>query len=209
MNLYVLFGAISLIDEKLIDDHFSQRSIFLSKNNNDYKTIAKLAIIITSLCLITAITISSVAFLTPRKYSLDYNYSSSAEFEDYILEKNVWIYYWHGNRIKMELVNLPCSANNIFITWRHLNNIDESVVLKEYKITTNGKESLVYTASGETFIQYQLGETAVAEITISKNFVDIVDKDNIKRIENSLKYTFASYSKDIKLTKENITITYE
>ena len=186
-----------------------ESSIFLSKNNNDYKTIAKLAIIITSLCLITAITTSSVAFLTPRKYSLDYNYSSSAEFEDYILEKNVWIYYWHGNRIKMELVNLPCSANNIFITWRHLNNIDESVVLKEYKITTNGKESLVYTASGETFIQYQLGETAVAEITISKNFVDIVDKDNIKRIENSLKYTFASYSKDIKLTKENITITYE
>lgn len=209
MKQLVLTEAITLIDEKLIDEHYLQRAEFLSEIEKKHKIAGNTALLIASICLVTSMTILGVSFLTPKKYNLDYCYSSSANLEDYILDKNIWVYYLHGNIMKMKLVNLPCTANNVFITWKHLNNIDETIVLKKCRIITNGKESIVYSDNGESVVQYQPGDTATIEITVSKNILDSVNENEVDKLIESLRKTFTSYNKNLKLKQENITIIFE
>ena len=92
-------------------------------------------------CMVLVVMATFAMQYIPTEYNLNYSYVDATGRETYIADKNVWIYYVDKGEIERERVKLPCTAENVFITWKHLNSVGDEVELIECKIVSNGNES--------------------------------------------------------------------
>ena len=140
------------------------------------------AALVACLTLICVITIS---FL-PAKYDLNYSYIGDNGEDTLIANKIVTVYYCEGEKTKSERVNLPCSLQNVFLAWKHLNNIeDDNVVLLTGTITNNG-----YTNENNGIIEYVPGAQRTLIILISNDILKYTNNDNFEKTINSLRKTY-------------------
>ena len=201
MKGYFLIDAISCIDDDLIEHHLKHRE-YLKNRKARRKASAWLkgSIVVAACCLLIA-SVSVIRQYIPVRYELDYKYTENNE-EIYIADENVWIYYVEGTNIKRERVNLPCTAENIFITWRYLNNVGDEVTLISYEVTSNGTVSSSE-FEGDTVVKYEQGDYFILNITVSENLKDYCEKKNSQDLITSLKRSMTEYS-NIEFDEVNI-----
>lgn len=130
----------------------------------------------------------------PKNYNLEYIYTDKDGKEVYTAIENVWIYYMneHGYSAR-ERVSLPANPQNLFLTWKYLNNIGENVTLLKCQITSNGVEHEI-TYDGQTVKNYQMGEHYVLNIVVSSNIAEYIPETQYDATVASLIKTFTNYS---------------
>lgn len=175
-------NAIGHIDDDLVSNSVESKK----KKNNHWVKWGSLAACFALLIIAGTFFIQYI----PTEYDLNYSYIGSDGQEMIIADKSVWIYYIDGGNIKHERVKLPCTAENIFITWKHLNNIGSEVELLEYEIVSNDSES-TSEFEDEGVANYKPGDYFVLNITISDN---LNSYDNQVKLIESLKKTMTDYS---------------
>ena len=180
-----LIHAMGHIDPKLIAD--AAPDVPQKKSVN--KTWVKWASTVAA-CLILVISATFITQYIPTEYSLNYSYVDANGRETFIADKNVWVYYVDNGDIERERVKLPCTAENIFITWKHLNSIGDDVKLLEYKITSNGKE-ITSNFDGKEIANYEQGDYFVLNITVTKNLQSYED---CEALVDSLEKSMSDYS---------------
>lgn len=193
MNNYILLDAISCLDMDLLANHLEQKERNRNKAKNQKKVcILKWSGIAAACCLVLIMTTFVIQYI-PVTYDLDYSYVGMNGEDAYVLNKNVWIYYVDGSNIKRERVNLPCSAKNVFLTWKHLNDIGDDVALISYEIDSNG---MMFNSSfdGENVDNYRQGNYFVLNITVSKNIEDYIEGKDYDSLITSLKRSMSEYS---------------
>ena len=86
--------------------------------------IALVAAVAVLLILTTALTMAIIAFF-PQTYDLDYEIPKHE-----LANKAVQIYYTaEDGKIKRQSVLLPPTAENVFLTWLYLNELDRDIAL--------------------------------------------------------------------------------
>ena len=136
----------------------------------------------------------------PTEYNLNYSYEGDNGEEKYIASKSVWIYYVDNGKIERERVKLPCTAQNVFITWKHLNNIADDVKLLDCKIISNGSES-TSEFEGEGVVNYEQGDYFILNITVTAN---LQSHKNYVELVKSLEKSMTEYS-NIDFDEVNVT----
>ena len=141
-------------------------------------------------CMVLVVMATFAMQYIPTEYNLNYSYVGANGKETYIADKNVWVYYVDNGDIERERVKLPCTAENVFITWKHLNNIGDDVKLIECKIVSNGNES-TSEFEGEGVVNYEQGDYFVLHITVTKN---LQSYEGYEELINSLEKSMSEYS---------------
>lgn len=180
-----LLQAMGRIDPRLIAD--AAPDVAQKKSTN--KTWVKWASLAAA-CLVLVISATFITQYIPTEYNLNYSYVDANGIEMFIANKNVWVYYVDNGDIERERVKLPCTAENVFITWKHLNSIDDDVKLLECKITSNGKE-ITSNFDGKDIVNYNKGDYFVLNITVTKNLQSYKD---CEVLVGSLKKSMSEYS---------------
>ena len=205
MNKYLITDAISYLDADLLAKHLEKKENLKNKASIEKKKSILKWSGIAAACLVVVILATFVVQYIPVSYELDYNYTGSNGEDVYILEKNVWIYYVDGSNIRRERVNLPCTAENIFITWKYLNDIGDDVVLISYQINSNGiGDSSSF--EGEDVDNYKQGNYRVLNITISKNIENYIEGKNYNNLITSLK---RSMTENSNLECDDVNVAFE
>jgi hypothetical protein len=205
MNKYLITDAISYLDADLLAKHLEKKENLKNKASIEKKKSILKWSDIAAACLVVVILATFVVQYIPVSYELDYNYTGSNGEDVYILDKNVWIYYVDGSNIRRERVNLPCTAENIFITWKYLNDIGDDVVLISYQINSNGiGDSSSF--EGEDVDNYKQGNYRVLNITISKNIENYIEGKNYNNLITSLKRSMTEYSN---LEFDDVNVAFE
>lgn len=91
--------------------------------------IALVSVAAALLVLFTLLGAAAIAFF-PKTYDLDYEIPKHQP-----ASRPVQIYYTENGRIKRQSVLLPPSAENIFMTWQHLNGLEDEAALIEIAST--------------------------------------------------------------------------
>lgn len=180
-----LLQAMGRIDPKLIAD--AAPDVPQKKSTN--KMWVKCASAVAA-CLVLVIAVTFITQYIPTEYNLNYSYVGANGKEMYIADENVWIYYVDNGDIERERVKLPCTAENVFITWKHLNKISNDVKLIEYKIISNGNE-ITSEFEGKGVVEYEQGDHLILNITVSEK---LKSYDNQTALIESLKDSMAGYS---------------
>lgn len=187
MNNALKMDVISSIDDDIIENGLKVRNdliefkISKTKRKNKFKWKYAVALVA---CL-TLICVTTISFL-PAKYDLNYSYIGDNGEDILIADKIVTIYYCEDGKTKSERVSLPCSLKNVFLAWKHLNNIeDDNVVLLTGTITNNG-----YTNENNGIIEYVPGDQRTLTIVISNDILKYINNDNFEKIIDSLKKTY-------------------
>lgn len=141
-------------------------------------------------CMVLVVMATFAMQYIPTEYNLNYSYVDANGRETYIADKNVWIYYVDKGEIERERVKLPCTAENVFITWKHLNTIGDEVELIEYKIVSNGNES-TSEFEGQGVANYEPGDYFVLNITVTKN---LQSYEGYELLIDSLEKSMSVYS---------------
>ena len=137
-------------------------------------------------CLVVIFMATFFIQYIPTEYNLNYSYEGDNGEETYIASKSVWIYYVDNGKIERERVKLPCTAQNVFITWKHLNNIADDVKLLDCKIISNGSES-TSEFEGEGVVNYEQGDYFILNITVTANLQSHKNYDElVKSLEKSM-----------------------
>lgn len=205
MNKYLVTDAISYLDADLLAKHLEKKENLKNKASIEKKKSILKWSGIAAACLVVVILATFVVQYIPEIYELDYNYTGSNGEDVYILDKNVWIYYVDGSNIRRERVSLPCTAENIFITWKYLNDIGDDVVLISYQINSNGiGDSSSF--EGEDVDNYKQGNYRVLNITISKNIENYIEGKNYNNLITSLKRSMTEYSN---LEFDEVNVAFE
>ncbi len=205
MNKYLVTDAISYLDADLLANHLEKKENLNNKASSKKKKSIFKWTGIAAACLVVAILATFAVQYIPVSYELDYSYTGSNGEDVYILDKNVWIYYVDGSNIRRERVNLPCTAENVFITWKYLNDIGDDVVLISYQINSNGIEDSS-PFEGEDVDNYKQGNYRVLNITISKNIENYIEGKNYNNLITSLKRSMTEYSN---LEFDEVNVAFE
>ena len=123
-----LIDAITDLDSDILNRYFDMKADLAAKKKPKKRTWVKWASLAAA-CFVLVITATFVTQYIPTEYNLNYSYVGANGKETYIADKNVWIYYVDSGDIERERVKLPCTAENVFITWKHLNTIGDEVEL--------------------------------------------------------------------------------
>lgn len=180
-----LLQAMGRIDPKLIADAAPD----VSQKKSVNKTWVKWASLAAA-CLVLVISATFITQYIPTEYNLNYSYVDANGRETFIADKNVWVYYVDNGDIERERVKLPCTAENVFITWKHLNSIGDDVKLLECKITSNGKD-ITSDFDGKDVVNYNQGDYFVLNITVTKNLQSYED---CEILVDSLEKSMSEYS---------------
>lgn len=180
-----LLQAMGRIDPKLIAD--AAPDVPQKKSTN--KMWVKCASAVAA-CLVLVIAVTFITQYIPTEYNLNYSYVGANGKEMYIADEIVWIYYVDNGDIERERVKLPCTTENVFITWKHLNKISNDVKLIEYKIISNGNE-ITSEFEGKGVVEYEQGDYLILNITVSEK---LKSYDNQTALIESLKDSMAGYS---------------
>ena len=193
MNQKVFNNALNHIDADIVENYLIKKEQNQSMNTKRKPMrLAKWGVVVA--CLSILVVAATVQQYIPQNYNLEYIYTDAEGREVYTASKNVWIYYVDENdRSARERVTLPANPQNLFITWKHLNDIGEDVVLLKCQITSNGEESEI-TYDGKTIVNYQAGNYFVLNIVVSKNITEYIPKAQYEETFESLKKTFTKYS---------------
>ncbi len=201
----LLMDAIGYVDDAYLKKYFSMKETFSTKKQNRKRNIIiKWSAVAACLCLIVVLSSIIIPPYIPTEYNLSYSYVGDDGKEIYIPESNTWIYYVQNNHVKRERVKLPCSAQNIFLTWKHLNNIGDEVKLIKCEILSNGSEYIT-NFDGHDVANYDIGDYFVLDIVISKNIENYVNKTEQETLFETLKKSMTSNS-SIDFDEVNISI---
>lgn len=190
-----IVDAITELDPDILDRYFAMKNESVAKKKSKKCTWMKWASAVAA-CFGLVIAVTFIAQYIPTEYNLNYSYVGDNGKETYIASENVWIYYAENGHIKRERVRLPCTAENVFNTWKHLNSIGDDVKLLECKTTSNGKE-ITSDLDGEEIAHYKQGDRFVLNITVTK---DLRSYAGHEVLVDSLKKTMSEYS-DIDLSE--------
>ena len=144
---------------------------------------ALLTVMLTSVLLI-------VPFI-PKTYDLNYEmpqHQSSGT--------TVRVYYANENgKLQSERVKMPDSAQNVFLTWQHLNAVDEQVQLLNYEVTTQPMAgTTVVPDTLWEFLMQQLGKSDEQTVVTATLSAGITAYENQDALIDSLIQTIAKYA---------------
>lgn len=184
-----LIDAITDLDSDILNRYFDMKADLAAKKKPKKRTWVKWASLAAA-CFVLVIAATFITQYIPTEYNLNYSYVDANGRETYIADKNVWIYYVDSGDIERERVKLPCTAENVFITWKHLNTIGDEVELIECKIVSNGNES-TSEFEGQGVANYEPGDYFVLNITVTKNLQFYEDYE---LLIDSLEKSMSEYS---------------
>ena len=184
-----LIDAITDLDSDILNRYFDMKADLAAKKKPRKRTWVKWASLAAA-CFVLVITATFVTQYIPTEYNLNYSYVGANGKETYIADKNVWIYYVDNDEIERERVKLPCTAENVFITWKHLNSVGDEVELIECKIVSNGNES-TSEFEGQGVANYEPGDYFVLNITVTKN---LQSYEEYELLIDSLEKSMSEYS---------------
>ena len=184
-----LADAITELDSDILERYVRMKKTLAEKKKPKGSAWLKWASAIAA-CLVLVIAATFFTQYIPTEYNLNYSYIGTNGKETYIADKNVWVYYVDNGDIERERVKLPCTAENVFITWKHLNTIGDEVELIECKIVSNGNES-TSDFEGEGVVNYEQGDYFVLNITVTKNLQSYEDYE---LLIDSLEKSMSEYS---------------
>lgn len=181
-NIYISLGGL---DPELIMKAAPAEKV-QKKKKNAWVKWASLA----AACFALIIVATFITQYIPTEYNLNYSYVDANGKETYIADKNVWVYYVDNGDIERKRVKLPCTSENVFIVWKHLNNIGDEVQLIDCKIVSNGNEN-TSEFEGEGVVNYEQGDYFVLGITVTKNLQSYED---CEVLVDSLEKSMSEYS---------------
>ena len=184
-----LIDAITDLDIDILNRYFDMKADLVAKKKPKKRTWVKWASLAAA-CMVLVVMATFAMQYIPTEYNLNYSYVDANGRETYIADKNVWIYYVDSGDIERERVKLPCTAENVFITWKHLNTIGDEVELIEYKIVSNGNES-TSDFEGEGVVNYEQGDYFVLNITVTEN---LQSYEAYEELIDSLEKSMSEYS---------------
>ena len=184
-----LTDAITELDSDILERYVRMKSSLAEKKKPKHRAWVKWASAVAA-CFVLVIAVTFITQYIPTEYNLNYSYVGDNGKETYIASENIWIYYVDKGEIERERVKLPCTAQNVFITWKHLNTIGDEVKLIEYKIVSNGNES-TSDFEGEGVVNYEQGDYFVLNITVTKNLQSYEDYE---LLIDSLEKSMSEYS---------------
>ena len=189
MNNYLFVDAVSYLDVDLLKKHLEkkERLRINPRRKNRTNMIKWAAAVAACVCVLCGTNL--LIQYVPVRYELDYNYGGSNGEDEYVLDKNVWIYYIDQTGMKKERVVLPCNAENIFITWKHLNQVGNDVQLLKYEIVSNDQENST-DYKGESVHNNTPGNYFILNITVSSELRTYANYD---ALVSSLKKTMTGY----------------
>ena len=149
-----------------------------------------IAIIAAALALLACTALVIIPFI-PKTYDLNYEmpkHQSSGT--------TVRVYYANENgKLQSERVKMPDSAQNVFLTWQHLNEIDEQVQLLDYQITTEPMAgTTVVPDTLWKFVMQQMGKRDEQTIVTATLSAGITSYENQDALIESLIQTIAKYA---------------
>ena len=202
MNNYLFVDAVSYLDVDLLKKHLEKKErLRINPSRKRKRNIIRWAAAVAAWVCMLCGTNMIIQYI-PVRYELEYIYGGSNGVNEFVLDKNVWIYYVDHSSMKRERVTLPCNAENVFITWKHLNHIGDEVHLLEYELISNTYESTT-DYEGEGVANNAPGNHYVLNITVSANMKDYADSDILL---SSLKKTMTDY---LKINIEVVNIYFE
>ena len=184
-----LTDAITELDSDIIERYVRMKSTLAEKKKPKHRAWVKWASAVAA-CFVLVIAVTFITQYIPTEYNLNYSYVGDNGKETYIASENIWIYYVDKGEIERERVKLPCTAQNVFITWKHLNTIGDEVKLIEYKIVSNGNES-TSDFEGEGVVNYEQGDYFALNITVTENLQSYEDYEVLI---DSLEKSMSEYS---------------
>lgn len=193
MNEFVLVDAIGCLGADLLEEHLEKKEKLRGRVRKQKKMQLFRWAAAAAACFLLIVSASIGYQYIPTRYELDYSYIGSNGENINIADENVWIYYVDGTGIKRERVTVPCTAENVFITWKHLNGIGDEVKLISFKIVSNGIESS-FELMGENVTSYKPGDWFAVNITISENIKNYGHGGKYDALMQSLKRSMTEYS---------------
>lgn len=184
-----LTDAITELDSDILERYVRMKSSLAEKKKPKHRAWVKWASAVAA-CFVLVIAVTFITQYIPTEYNLNYSYVGDNGKETYIASENIWIYYVDKGEIERERVKLPCTAQNVFITWKHLNTIGDEVKLIEYKIVSNGNES-TSDFEGEGVVNYEQGDYFALNITVTENLQSYEDYEVLI---DSLEKSMSEYS---------------
>ena len=184
-----LTDAITELDSDILERYVRMKSSLAEKKKPKHRAWVKWASAVAA-CFVLVIAVTFITQYIPTEYNLNYSYVGDNGKETYIASENIWIYYVDKGEIERERVKLPCTAQNVFITWKHLNTIGDEVKLIEYKIVSNGNES-TSDFDGEGVVNYEQGDYFALNITVTENLQSYEDYEVLI---DSLEKSMSEYS---------------
>ena len=184
-----LTDAITELDSDILERYVRMKSSLAEKKKPKHRAWVKWASAVAA-CFVLVIAVTFITQYIPTEYNLNYSYVGDNGKETYIASENIWIYYVDKGEIERERVKLPCTAQNVFITWKHLNTIGDEVKLIEYKIVSNGNESTSH-FEGEGVVYYEQGDYFALNITVTENLQSYEDYEVLI---DSLEKSMSEYS---------------
>ena len=181
--------AITELDSDILERYVRMKSSLAEKKRPKQRAWLKWASAVAA-CFVLVIAVTFITQYIPTEYNLNYSYVGDNGKETYIASENIWIYYVDKGEIERERVKLPCTAQNVFITWKHLNTIGDEVKLIEYKIVSNGNES-TSDFEGEGVVNYEQGDYFALNITVTENLQSYEDYEVLI---DSLEKSMSEYS---------------
>ncbi len=190
MNEHEFTKLLGGIDPALVAR--AEKSVPLRKKPSFPRALT--AALAATLALLLCLSLAIVPFI-PTTYDLDYK--EAAPVEEQLSEKqNVWIWYLDQNgSVKREYARMPASADNVFLTWKHLNTIDDEVQLLDYSVTTNPMAST--TVEPNTlweYLQQMLDKDTEQTIVTATLSAGITSYENYDALIESLTQTIADYA---------------
>ena len=184
-----LTDAITELDSDILERYVRMKKTLAEKKKPNQRAWLKWASAVAA-CFVLVIAVTFITQYIPTEYNLNYSYVGDNGKETYIASENIWIYYVDKGEIERERVKLPCTAQNVFITWKHLNTIGDEVKLIEYKIVSNGNES-TSDFEGEGVVNYEQGDYFALNITVTENLQSYEDYEVLI---DSLEKSMSEYS---------------
>lgn len=184
-----LTDAITELDSDILERYVRMKKTLAEKKRPNHRAWVKWASAVAA-CFVLIIAVTFITQYIPTEYDLNYSYIGANGKETYIADKNVWVYYVDNGDIERERVKLPCTAENVFITWKHLNSVGDEVELIECKIVSNGNES-TSEFEGQGVANYEPGDYFVLNITVTKN---LQSYEEYELLIDSLEKSMSEYS---------------
>lgn len=181
--------AITELDSDILERYVRMKNTLAEKKKPKQRAWVKWASAVAA-CFVLVIAVTFITQYIPTEYNLNYSYVGDNGKETYIASENIWIYYVDKGEIERERVKLPCTAQNVFVTWKHLNTIGDEVKLIEYKIVSNGNES-TSDFEGEGVVNYEQGDYFALNITVTENLQSYEDYEVLI---DSLEKSMSEYS---------------
>ncbi len=147
-----------------------------------------IAIIAAALALLACTALVIIPFI-PQALDIAYEPSKGTP-------ENVWVYYvGKSGKQQRELVKQPQGAQNVFLTWQHLNEVDEQVQLLDYQITTEPMAgTTVVPDTLWEFVMQQMGKRDEQTIVTATLSAGITSYENQDALIESLIQTIAKYA---------------